>query len=49
VNIAVTQVGSLTNFTDSSGAPTHSDFHVVEADTFSANGVTLTGTPFVNQ
>src|SRR5262245_39551176 len=49
VTIQPTQTGTEQAYFDRNGTPTHTDFHPVEVDTFSANGVTLTGSPFVNQ
>jgi hypothetical protein len=41
--------GTRTDYVDANGNPTFSDFHSIEQDVFSANGVTLTATPYVNQ
>lgn len=41
--------GTRTDHVDANGNPTFSDFHSIEQDVLSANGVTLTATPYVNQ
>jgi hypothetical protein len=46
VTITSTVTGHQTTFFDRSGAVTRIYIHIVEQDTFSANGVTLTGIPF---
>ena len=51
VTIVPTQTGTEKQYFNKRGIPTHTDFHTVEVDTFTnaTNGVTLQGSPFVNQ
>ena len=46
VTITSTLVGTATTFFDQNGAETRIHIHVVEQDTFTANGESLTGLPF---
>jgi len=46
VTITATVVGTETTFYDQSGAVTTIHIHVVEQDTFTANGETFTGLPY---
>ena len=49
VVISATLDGTRTDHVDTNGNPTFSDFHSIERDVLSANGVTLTSLPYVNQ
>lgn len=41
--------GTRTDHVNANGNPTFSDFHSIEQDVLSANGVTLASAPYVNQ
>jgi hypothetical protein len=46
INVVSTVNGTQTDFVNESGVLTRRQFHVVEQDTFTANGKTLEGLPF---
>src|SRR4051794_24272575 len=49
VDVHVVQTGTETDFFAADGALTQIIFRTVEQDTFSANGNTLSGLPYVNE
>jgi len=48
IDISAVGTGTERDYTDRDGRPTRIEFHLVEQDTFSANGHVLVGDPFVN-